>query len=132
MHSVISLPFATSYDTILEPLLLEYDQLLLSYSYFQFASLSRMLHFYLPAFSLRYSTSSSRAAEWVTPLLPGMLRQLTHLFLIRFTKHIYWASPFPDLGLLDAIFHFYSNFNRAFCKKTVYTLIKRRVMRRLI
>ena len=28
-------------------------------------------------------------------------------------------SPFPILGLLGGTFHFYSDFNRAFCKQTV-------------
>ena len=34
-----------------------------------------------------------------------------------------------DVG---CILHFYSNFNRAFCKKTVDTLIRRRALRRLV
>ena len=37
---------------------------------------------------------------------------------------INWTSPFPILGLLGGIFHFYSNFNRTFCKQTVETLIR--------
>ena len=28
---------------------------------------------------------------------------------------INWMSPFPILGLLGGIFHFYSNFKRKFC-----------------
>ena len=29
------------------------------------------------------------------------------------------TSPFPFQGMLGGIFHFYSNFNRTFCKQTV-------------
>ena len=47
-------------------------------------------------------------------------------FLINLT------SPCPFLGLLGGSFHFYSNFNRIFCKQTVETLIRRRILRRLI
>ena len=36
-----------------------------------------------------------------------------------------WNSPFP-------FFHIYSNFNRTFCKQTVETLIRRRILGRLI
>ena len=45
---------------------------------------------------------------------------------------INWTSPFPDLGLLGGIFHFYSNFKRTFCKQMVEKLIRRRDLRRLI
>ena len=31
------------------------------------------------------------------------------------------ASPFEIVRLLDGIFHFYSNIDRAFCKQTVKT-----------
>ena len=34
------------------------------------------------------------------------------------------TSPFPFLGFLGGIFHFYSNFNSKFCKQTVETLIR--------
>ena len=34
---------------------------------------------------------------------------------------IIWKSPFRCKGLLSCIFHFYSNFNRTFCKQTVKT-----------
>ena len=32
-----------------------------------------------------------------------------------------WSSPVPFLGLLGGIFHFYSNFDRTFCKQTLET-----------
>ena len=41
-------------------------------------------------------------------------------------------SPSPILGVLGGSFHFYSNSNRTFCEQTVVTLIRRRVLRRLI
>ena len=40
---------------------------------------------------------------------------LTHLSRMKFPSIINWTSPFPMLGLLGGIFHFYSNFDRAFC-----------------
>ena len=58
--------------------------------------------------------------------------KLTHLCQIYFPILIDWTSPFPILGLLDGIFHFYSNFKRHFCKQTVENLIRRPVLRRLI
>ena len=36
------------------------------------------------------------------------------------------------LGLLGSTFHFYSNFDRTFCKQTLETLIRRRVLRCLV
>ena len=45
---------------------------------------------------------------------------------------INWTSPFPFLGFLSGILHFYSNFKRNFCLQTVEHLIRRRVLRRLI
>ena len=45
---------------------------------------------------------------------------------------INWMSPFPILGLLGGIFHFYSNFKINLCKQTVENLIRRRLLRRLI
>ena len=41
---------------------------------------------------------------------------------------INWTSPFPILGLLGGIFHFYSNFNKILCKQTVKTLIRRHIL----
>ena len=41
-----------------------------------------------------------------------------------FPIHINWMSPFPISGLLGGIFHFYSNFERLFCKQTVENLIR--------
>ena len=42
------------------------------------------------------------------------------------------TSPFPILGLLGGIFHFYSHFKRNSCKQTAEHLIRRRVSRRLV
>ena len=42
-----------------------------------------------------------------------------------FHIHINWTSPFPILGLLSGIFHFYSNFKRNFHLQTVENLIRR-------
>ena len=36
------------------------------------------------------------------------------------------------MGVLVGIFHFYSKSHRIFCKQTVETLIRRRVMRRMV
>ena len=36
--------------------------------------------------------------------------------------YINWMSPFPNLGLLGGIVHFYSNYKRNFCKQTVESL----------
>ena len=44
---------------------------------------------------------------------------LTYLRRMEFPTIINWTGPFP--GLLGGIFHFYSNFKRAFCKQTVET-----------
>ena len=43
-----------------------------------------------------------------------------------------WTIPFPILGFLCGIFHFYSNFKRKFCNQTVENQIRRRILRRLI
>ena len=56
---------------------------------------------------------------------------LTQLCRMEFSFFINWTSPFPILGLLCGIFHFYS-FKRNFCLQTVDNLIWRRVYRRLI
>ena len=45
---------------------------------------------------------------------------------------INWTSPFPVLGVSGVLFHFYSISNRYSCQQTVKTLIRRRVLRRLI
>ena len=42
---------------------------------------------------------------------------------MEFATSIFWRSPFPILGLLGGSFHFYSNFDRTFCKQTIETLI---------
>ena len=54
-----------------------------------------------------------------------------HLSRMEFTTLINWTSLLPFQGLLDDFF-FKPNFNRAFRKQIVETLVKRRVMRRLI
>ena len=61
------------------------------------------------------------------PLLLEIKRvgHLTHLCWIYYPILINWTSPFPILGLLGRIFHFYSNFKRNFCKQTVENLIRR-------
>ena len=45
---------------------------------------------------------------------------------------INWTSPFPILGVYGVFFHFYSISNRYSCWQTVKTLIRRRILRRLI
>ena len=57
---------------------------------------------------------------------------LTYLNLMDLPTIINWTNPFPILGVLGVIFPFYSNFGTIFCKQTVETLIRRRVLRRLI
>ena len=57
---------------------------------------------------------------------------ITHLSRMDFPIPINWTSPFPILGVLGPVFQFYQNFDRIFCKQTVETLIRRRVMRRLV
>ena len=57
---------------------------------------------------------------------------LTHLCRLYQPILIHCTSPFPILGLLRDIFHFYSNSKRAFCKQTVANLIRRCVLRRVI
>ena len=41
---------------------------------------------------------------------------------MEFRSIINWNSPFPFLGMLGCIFHFYSNFDRIFCEQTVETM----------
>ena len=52
-------------------------------------------------------------------------------FLNPFMPNVF-LSPFPILGLLGDILHFYSNFKRNFCLQTVENLIRRHVLRHLI
>ena len=67
---------------------------------------------------------------------------LTHISRMDFPTRISTTSPFPILGML-CVFRFCSNFSRTLCKQssnfnrtlcnqTVETLIRRRVVRRLI
>ena len=59
---------------------------------------------------------------------------------MEFPTLIDWASPFPfpllSIGPVHfhwvVFFHFYSNFNRTFCKQTVETLIRCSILRYLI
>ena len=49
------------------------------------------------------------------------------------TSHSYQlSSPFPNLRVVRLELLCYQNSNRTFCKQTVETLIRRRVLRRLI
>ena len=57
---------------------------------------------------------------------------LTHLSRMEFPTSINWTNPFPFKGLLGCICLLYSNFKRTFFKQTVETLIRRRVLWRLI
>ena len=50
---------------------------------------------------------------------------------MEFPTVINWTSPFPFKRLLHDIYHFYSNYNRRFCNRTVETLIRRRILWRL-
>ena len=60
------------------------------------------------------------------------MAELTHLCTIYFPILINWTSPFPILGLLGGIFHFYSNFKRNFCKQIEENLIRHCILRCLI
>ena len=57
---------------------------------------------------------------------------LTHLSRMNFPISIGRTSLFQILEVLGGIFHSYSSSNRTFCEQTVETLIRRRVLRRLI
>ena len=56
----------------------------------------------------------------------------THLCQMEFPSVINWTSPFPFEMLLGSSYHFYSNFDRTFCKQTVETLIRRHILQRLV
>ena len=43
-----------------------------------------------------------------------------------------WMSSFTTLGILGGIFHFHSKFDRILCKQTLETLIRHRILWRLI
>ena len=43
-----------------------------------------------------------------------------------------WMNPFPTLGMSGILFHFYSILNINSCKQTVYTLIRWRILWRLV
>ena len=57
---------------------------------------------------------------------------LTHMCLVDPSILIYWTSPFPILGVSGVLFNLYSISNRCSRWQTVKTLIRRRVLRRLI
>ena len=57
---------------------------------------------------------------------------LTHICQVDPSILINWKSPFRILGVSDVLLHFYSISNRNPCKQTVKTLMRRRVLRRLI
>ena len=64
--------------------------------------------------------------------LPSSEQHLTHLCQMEFHTIINWNSPFLFKGVLGGIFHLYLSFNRKLCKQTVETLIRRRILWRLI
>ena len=51
---------------------------------------------------------------------------------MEFPSFINWISQFSFEGLLDDIFHFYLNCDRKLCKQTMETLIRRRIVWRLV
>ena len=51
---------------------------------------------------------------------------------MEFSSLINWTSQFPFEWLLTGSFHFYLNVDRTSCKQTVETLIRRRIVRRLV
>ena len=57
---------------------------------------------------------------------------LTHLSRMNFPISISRTSLFQILEVLGGIFQSYTNSNRTFCEQTVETLIRRRVLWRLI
>ena len=63
---------------------------------------------------------STGSAMFVSPFMPNGFSNLYQL-----DEFIY------NFRVVSGIFHFYSNFNRTFCKQTVETLIRRHVMWRL-
>ena len=70
---------------------------------------------------------------WFVQALQELLPALkTHICRVDPSIHINWTSPFPILRLSGVLFHFYSISNRYSCKQTVKTLIRHRVLRRLI
>ena len=56
----------------------------------------------------------------------------THICRISLSSLINWTSPFPISGVSRVPFRFYFIPNRNSCKQTVKTLIRRRILRRLI
>ena len=69
------------------------------------------------------------------PTLRHLVLLLTNLSQIYLPTSIRRTSPFHILEVLAGIFfifHFYSSFNRTFCKQIVKTLIRRRVLWRLV
>ena len=54
--------------------------------------------------------------------------KLTLLCQMDFSIFINRMSPFPILGLFGDIFHIHSHFDRTFCKQTVETLIRHRIL----
>ena len=66
-------------------------------------------------------------------VIEELLKLELNPFMVNGTSHRYQLehsiSLLRDVG---GIFHFYSNFNRTFCNQTVETLIRRRILRRLV
>ena len=59
-------------------------------------------------------------------------KRLTHLCLMEFTTLVNWTNLFRVLGVLGSKCQFQLNFKSTFCRRTVETLIRRRVLRRLV
>ena len=58
--------------------------------------------------------------------------RLTHICLVDPSIHISWTSPLPVLGVSGVLFDFYYISNRYYSVSKVKTLIRRRVLWRLI
>ena len=57
---------------------------------------------------------------------------LTLLSRMKLPTFVKWTSPFSSPGLVGVVFHYYSNFNRAFFKQKVENLIRYCSLWRLI
>ena len=84
-----------------------------------------------PMLMLRGLLFNERIPGNVILILSNTYILITYLSRMEFPFLINLTSPFPWLQL-DGIFHFYSNLDRTVCKQTVETLIRRRIVWRLI
>ena len=83
--------------------------------------------------NLRLATPLLNLHTHVTPTwnpLVGIC--INPLSLMDLPTIIKWTNQFPILGVLGAIVHFNSKFDRTFSKHTMENLIRRRVLWRLI